>query len=591
MVWEDTEEERKGLARFFPVLHWLPKYEKGSFRGDLFAAITITAFSIPNLMAFSQLAGLPPQYGLYAGIGAGIGYFFFGTIRRMISGPSASQAILVASVLSVMVPVELYITADGTFLEDEYYKRYISLALMASILTGVIFLIARVLKLGFIVNLIPVPVFKGFLAGMGLTIIVSQLPKMFGVPGTQGDFFNGLFELIGHVGDINIATLGLGIGLMVLLYILDWRFHNSPNTLIVVIVSIVALTFTNLHSAHEVAIVGDIPGGLPTPAFPELNNDDIGALLPLAVGLFILSFVETTSIGRSLESRHKYKMDPDQELVALGAANITSGLVQGFPVSGSFSRSYLNERIGGKTQMVGLMSALMLILVVAGLTGVFYNMPEVILAVLIIVAVYKLVDFAELHRIRTISESGFLVALASFAGVLVFGVLEGLLIGVVISFFYVLWRIATPDMSVLGRIQGTNDFKDVARSEEYILYPGVLILRFDAPLVFANSQSIKHQIIDKVREEKYLEMVILDMETSPMLDVTAADMLGDLDEVLLDQDIAFRLANSTGEVRDILIATYGKKRVGHITACTTINNIVDDWIEEGPEGQPDEELL
>jgi high affinity sulfate transporter 1 len=591
MAWEDEVEDRHGMARFVPVLHWLPRYKKDFFRSDLFAAITITAFSIPNLMAFSQLAGLPPQYGLYAGIGAGLGYFFFGTIRRMIAGPSASQAILVASVLTVMVPVADYTMSDGTFLETEYYARYLPLAMVAAILTGIIFMAARVLKLGFIVNLIPIPVFKGFLAGMGLTIIMSQLPKLFGVPGTQGDFFTRLFDLMDHLGDINYATLGLGLGLMGLLFVLDWRFKKVPNTLIVVIVSIFIMMFTDLNSDHGVAIVKDIPRGLPIPTAPDVSREDIGALLPLALGLFILSFVETTSIGRSLESRHKYKMDPDQELVALGAANITSGVLQGFPVSGSFSRSFLNDHIGGKTQLVGLMSALMLMLVVGGLTGVFYNMPVVILAVLIIIAVYKLVDFPELHRIRTISESGFLVAMASFAGVLVFGVLEGLLLGVVISFVYILYRIATPDMSVLGRMPETDDFKDMERNDEYIVYPGVLIVRFDAPLVFANSHIIKHKILDKVREEKYVELVILDLETSPMLDVTAADMLGDLDDMLLDQNIVFRLANSTGNVRDILRATYGQKRVGHITAMTTIYHIVADWIEDGPDGQPDEELL
>jgi MFS superfamily sulfate permease-like transporter len=237
------------------------------------------------------------------------------------------------------------------------------------------------------------------------------------------------------------------------------------------------------------------------------------------------------------------------------------------------------------------MSALMLLLVVMGLTGVFYNMPVVILAVLIIVAVYKLIDFTELHRIKTISESGFFVAMGSFAGVLVFGVLEGLLLGVVISFLYILYRISTPDMTVLGRIDETDEFKDVLRNDEYIVYPGVLIVRFDAPVVFANSHIVKHKILDKVREEKYVELVILDLETSPMLDVTAADMLGDLDDMLIEQDIVFRLANSTGEVRDVLRATYGKKRVGHITAKTTVTHIVDDWLKTGPDGQPDEDLL
>ncbi|NOQ54788.1 MAG: sulfate permease [Thermoplasmata archaeon] len=566
------------LARFLPVLTWLPEYEKPWFRKDLFAAITIAAFSIPNLMAFSQLAGLPPQYGLYAGIGAGIGYFFFGTIKRMIAGPSASQAILVASVLIVLV---------GPYEDDP--ARYLAMASMAAILTGMIFLIARAIKLGFLVNLIPVPVFKGFLAGMGLTIIMSQLPKLFGVASTQGDFFTRLFDLLGQLGDTNLYTLGLGMGLMGLLFVMDWRFSRSPNTLIVVIIAIFVMIFSDLAS-KGVEVIGEIPRGLPSPTIPAVSIDDIGNLLPLAIGLFILSFVETTSIGRSLETRHSYKMDPDQEMVALGAANIFSGFLQGFPVSGSFARSFLNDHIGGKTQLVGLMSALMLLIVVAGFTGVFYNMPVVILAVLIIVAVYKLVDFKELHRIRMVSKNAFIVALASFAGVLVFGVLEGLLIGVVISFFYILYRISAPHMSILGRIPDTDDFKDVARNEVFIIYPAVLIVRFDAPLVFANSHTIKHKILDKVEEERFVELVILDMETSPMLDVTAADMLGELDTALHNKEILFRLANCTGEVRDMLKATYSLKRVGHIKASTTVNQIMEEWTEGNADHLDEEEM-
>lgn len=568
----------RDLARFLPVLTWLPQYEKPWFRHDLLAAITIAAFSIPNLMAFAQLAGLPPQFGLYAGIGAGIGYFFFGTIKRLIAGPSAAQAILVASVLMVLV---------GPY--EDNPSKYLAMASMAAILTGIIFIIARAIKLGFIVNLIPIPVFKGFLAGIGFTIIMSQLPKLFGVESTQGDFFTRLFDLLGQLGDINFYTLGLGLALMGLLFVMDWRFSKVPNTLIVVIISIFVMVFSDLAS-HGVEIVGDIPRGLPSPTLPDVSIDDIGNLLPLAIGLFILTFVETTSIGRTLESRHSYKMDPDQELAALGTANITSGLLQGFPVSGSFSRSFLNEHVGGKTQLVGLMSALMLAIVVAGFTGVFFNMPVVILAVLIIVAVHKMIDFKDLHRIRMVSKNAFVVAIASFAGVLVFGVLEGLLIGVVISFFYVLYRISAPHMSILGRIPETNDFKDIARNDECIIYPAVLIARFDAPLVFANSYTIKHKILDKVKEDRFVEMVVLDMETSPMLDVTASDMLGELDTTLEQQNITFRLANCSGEVRDMLRASYSMKRVGHIKASTTVNQIMDEWIEQGGKEPDDEEM-
>jgi high affinity sulfate transporter 1 len=570
---EKGSKGRETLARFMPVMTWLPSYDRSWFRSDLIAAVTVAAFAVPNLMAFSQLAGLPPQYGLYAGIGAGIGYFLFGTIKRLSMGPSASQAILVASVLGVLISREDFLS------EEDYLARYLALAIIASFLTGLIFLLARVAKLGFIINLIPTPVFKGFMAGMGLTIIVSQLPKLLGVPSADGDFFTRLFDLIGHLGDVNFETLGFGVLLLVMLFALDSRFKRLPNPLIVVVFSVLVMTFTDLHS-RGVEWIGDIPGGVPTPAIPEMSTGDIRALLSLAFALFILSFVETTSIGKALESKHAYRMDPDQELVALGASNIGSGLFQGFPVSASVSRSVLNDRAGARTQLSSLLMALVLIAVAVWLTGLLHNMPVVVMGVLIIVAVFKIIDFTELHRIQTISTTGFAVALVSFGCVLTFGVLEGVLIGVVISFVFILYRIAMPHMSVLGRIPDTNDFKDVLRNNEYILYPGVLIVRFDAPLVFANSHTVKHQIIERVEYDKFIELVILDMETSPILDVTASDMLGEMDEVLGQKGITFRLANCSGEVRDVLRATYSMERVGHIDASTTVNHIVDDWVEK-----------
>lgn len=569
----------RGLARFLPVLQWLPSYDRSWFKADLFAALTVAAFAVPNLMAFSQLAGLPPQYGLYAGIGAGIMYFLFGTVKRLSVGPSASQAIMLASVLSVMVVRDDFAT-DG-----EYLFRYVSLAVLASFMVGVIFVLARFLRMGFIVNLIPVPVFKGFMAGMGLTIIMSQLPKVIGVPGVEGDFFTRLFDLVGHLPDANLPTLGLGALLILLLFGLDRRFKRLPNPLIVVVISVIIMTYTDL-TTRGIMIVGELPLGIPRPALPDLDAGDVGALLPLALGLFLLSFVESTSIGKQLESKHRYRMDPDQELLALGAANIGSGLIQGFPVSASVSRSFLNDLAGAKTQLTSLLMALVLLLVAVWLTGLLHNMPVVVMGVLIIVAVYRIIDFPELHRVRRISPVAFLVAMASFGSVLVFGVLEGVLIGVGISFVYVLYRIASPHVVVLGRIPGTPDFKDVARNDEFILYPGVLILRFNAPLVFANAHTVKHIVLGKVDEERYVEMVILDMETSPILDVTASDMLGELDDLLMQRDIMFRLANCTGEVRDMLKATYPPERVGHITAETTVNHIVNEWVEKEDRKDP-----
>ncbi len=570
-----------GISRFLPVLGWLPSYKREWFRSDLFAALTVAAFAVPNMMAFSQLAGLPPQYGLYAGIGAGIGYFLFGSVKRLSVGPTAAQSIMLASVLATLVVMEDY---EGD--PDAYLSRYVSLAVLVTLMVGIIFLVARTLRLGFIADLIPLPVFKGFMAGMGLTIIVSQLPMVFGVPGVEGDFFTHLFDLLDDLGDTNLPTLGFGLLLLAMLFALDRRYKRLPNPLIVVVFSVVVMSVTDLHS-RGVEIVGDIPRGIPTPFFPDVDPGDVRALLPLAFGLFLLSFVETTSVGKQLESKRASRMDPNQELLALGAANIGSGLIHGFPVSGSVSRSLLNQISGARTQLSSLLMALFLLVVVMLFTGLLHNMPVVVMGVIIIVAVVKVIDFVGLHRIRTISPTAFMVAMASFGSVLTFGILEGVLIGVVISFVYILYRISAPKASVLGRIPETPDFKDVSRNDEFILYPGVLILRFDAPLVFANAHTIRNHILEMVEYEKYVELLVLDLETSPMVDVTASVMLGELDEDMEEKGITFRLANCTGEVRDMLNATYPPDRVGHISAETTVNHIVDWWFEEGLDGKAD----
>ena len=559
----------EGLGRFLPVITWLPTYDRGDLRPDAMAAVTIAAFSIPELMAFAKLAGLAPQYGLYAGIVAGVVYFLFGTVRHLSVGPTASQAILVASVLGVMAASES--------------DRYLALAMMTSIMVGIVFLLARMLRLGYIISFIPVSVFKGFLAGVGLTIIVGQLPKLFSIEVQKSDFFDELFYLLRNIMDANLHTLGLGILLMALLMVLEWKARKLPGTLIVVIVSILVMTFTDLHDLG-VEIVGEIPSGLPTPTIPDVAASDIGALLPLVFALFIVSFVETMAIGRNLGHKYGYKPDPDQELVALGGSNLVVGFFQGFPVSGSFSRSLLNERLGARTQLAGLMAAIMMAVVVMWFTGAFHNMPEVVLAVLIIFAVYRMVNFAGLHRIRVLHSSEFYIAMASFGGVLVFGVLEGVLIGVVISFLYIVYRISSPNIVVLGRVPGTDHFTDIQRHPDNETYEGVLIVRVDAPLVFANTHTVKDTILDLVDDDPTVDFVVIDLQTSTMLDITASDMLVVLNEALEERGVDLRLAEAIAEVEDMLVASGVSRIVGTVDFSHNLQDVVEEAVGERKSG-------
>jgi high affinity sulfate transporter 1 len=564
-----------GLSRFLPVAQWLPAYSRAHLKPDMMAAVTMAAFSIPELMAFAKLAGLPPEYGLFAGIFAGIMYFLFGTIKHLIVGPAASQAVMFAGVIGVMVPVEMYMLEDGTFLEEAYFGRILAIAMMTSILVGIMFLIARLIKLGWIINLIPIGVFKGFIAGVGLTIIVSQMHKLFGIESTNGAFFNNLFHFIEHVGSTNMPTLGLAAAFIAILVLAEWKVRKLPGPLVVVILSIVIMLFTDLND-RGVEIIGDIPSGLAMPMVPEIMASDIRPLLPLALALFIVSFVETMSMGRMFQHKYGYKVDAEQELVALGGTNVVVGFFQGFPVSGSFSRTLLNDHIGAKTQLSGLIVAVITILVVVFFTEAFYHMPEVVLAVLIIVVVYKMVDFKELHRIRLLDWMEFNIAMVSFGSVLVFGVLEGVLIGVIISFLVVNYRISSPHIAVLGRVPGTDHFTDLKRHPQNETFPGVLVVRVDAPLIFANSHTVKDKVLEMADAEPSVHTVVMDLQTSPMLDITASDMLVELDQALAERGTDLRLAEAIGDVQDMLRSAGVTKVTGPVDHEHDLLDVVEE---------------
>jgi high affinity sulfate transporter 1 len=549
----------KGLSRFLPVLSWLPHYNREDLRPDAMAAITMAAFSVPELMAFAKLAGLHPQYGLYAGIFAGIAYFLFGTIKHLVVGPAASQSVMVAGVLGTMAASET--------------DRYLALAMMTSILVGIIFLIARMFRLGWILSLIPVGVMRGFIAGVGLTIIVSQLPKVIGIESANGDFFTNLFHFLEHLGQTNFYTLGLAVIFMGILVMLEWKARWIPGPLVVVVLSILVITFTDLHD-RGVEIIGEIPPGIAMPEVPDIVASDIRALIPLALGLFIVSFVESMSMGRMYQHKYGYKPDPEQELVALGSTNVVVGFFQGFPVSGSFSRTLLNDHIGARTQLSGLMVSVIVIMVVLFFTEAFYYMPEVVLAVLIIVAVYKLVDLRSHHRIRMLSKTEFYITMVSLSGVLVFGVLEGVLIGVIISFLVVNYRISSPHIAVLGRVPGTDHFTDIKRHPDNETFPGVLVVRVDAPLIFANSHVVKDTILEMVDGDPSVHSVVIDLQTSPMIDISSAEMLVELDEALDERDIDLRLAEAIGEVQDMLLAAGVTKVTGPVDHEHDLQDVV-----------------
>ncbi|MCJ7742182.1 MAG: SulP family inorganic anion transporter, partial [Methanoregula sp.] len=354
------------ITPYIPVLSWLPKYDRKWLRFDLLAGATLAAFAIPDGMAYASLAGLPPQYGLYVSIVAPLVYFFFATSRQAVVGASSSEAILLASVLAVIA------------LGDPY--RYIMLASYTAILVGVIALVAWLFRLGFLVNLISGPVLKGFLVGTGLVIIMSQIPKIMGIAGAPSDFFAKAVYILQNLEYVNLYSVAVGIAGLIILLILEKKVPRLPGSLVLVIGAIIVTSFSSLPE-KGVAIVGAVPSGLPCFAIPDVGVQDFSLVFPLAVALFLLSYVELTSIARTYAKTRNYEIDTDQELLALGASSIGTGFFQGFPVAGSFSKSAVNDRAGALTPLSGALAGLVAILVVLFFTGFLYYLPEPILAV------------------------------------------------------------------------------------------------------------------------------------------------------------------------------------------------------------------
>ena len=563
---EKKDEKRNfkdRIASVLPVIQWLPKYKRKLLRFDIIAGLTLAAFAIPDAMAFASLAGLPPEFGLYATIVALLAYFLFGTSRQTSVGPSSSEAILVATVIGVIA------VGDPA--------RYISLAALAALMVGVIAIIAWVLRLGFLVNLISGPVLKGFMVGMGIVIIVNQLPKLLGITGAPTDFLAKIFFMLQHLGDANLYVVAIGIGGIILVLALERKFPKVPSTLIIIILAIFLMSVTNLVE-RGVHIVGEIPQGLPSFVIPECTAQDVSTLLPLALALFILFYMDLSILGRTYGRKHRYHVDTDQELLAIGASSISTGLFQGFPIGGSFSKSAVNDRSGARTQLAGAVAALAAAIVLMFFTGFFYNLPHTILAALIIVAVINMVDFKGLFRIGQISKRELSIAVATLGGVLVFGILSGVIIGVLLTFIDLLYRITRPHTAVLGRIPGTEIYGDFERRPEKEDIPGVLIIRVDAPLVFGNTEMIKEIITDLITEQKEpVHLVVLDLGASPIIDVTAADMIGELYSDLREQEIELKLAEASGQVRDVLRKAGIEAMIGKLGRSTTIHAVIEEW--------------
>ena len=526
------------LKHFVPMATWLPNYDRNWLRPDLLAGITLAAFTIPEAMAYAGLAGLPPQSGLYAGIAAPLIYMLLGTSRQLSIGVTSAVSILVASGLAF--------AADGDPVQ------YAQLAAALALMVFVIALIARVLKLGFLVNFISEPVLLGFSSGAALYIASTQLGKLFGIHDCHGEFFERMICIITNLDQTHLPSLILGVSAIVVLLVGERLLPKLPWSLIVVLLSILLISFTGLGEL-DIEIAGFIPQGLPSLEVPSLGLVQIRQLLPTALAVFLLAYVEGMSMARTFATKHDYRIDANQELLALGFANLGAGLTQAYPVNGSMSRSALSDSTGTKSQLAGGIAALLIAVVVMFFTGIFTNLPEPVLAAVVLVAVKGLFRREGLQHLYKVQRKEFWTAIAALFGVLLFGMLEGVLIGVIISLLVLVGRVSQSRFSLLGRVPGRLYFEDIRDHPEYYTVPGMMIIRIDETLFFANAADAAEEINELVTESaEHIRVLLLDLEFTEELDYSAVEMLTKLHSTLAADNTQLKFSRLSRDSQAIM---------------------------------------
>ena len=529
------------IARCIPLMQWLPKYGvRRLLRWDVVAGVTLWGVVVPEGIAYAGLAGMPLQAGLYTMLAALVAYAIFGTSRQLVVVSTSASAVMLASVISTLNPPD-----QGT---------YIALAGGLVLVVGAVFVLAGILKLGFITNFISRPVMGGFIFGLAIFVAVKQLPRLFGISHGDGNTLQQTWYVLSHLGQANIATLAVSVGALLLLFVLHRFAHRVPAGLVVLVAGII-LSATLGLSAAGVKVVGVIPAGLPTIGLPEVRLSDLWVLLPGALGMFLVIFSEGLGASEVFAQKHKYEVKPDQELIAYGAANISSGLLGGLAAGGSLSQSSVNDSAGARTSISLLVAALMGLITVIALTPLFTDLPEAVLAALIIFAVMHLMKVRQMQNFYRLQKAEFWMGMLALLGVLVLDVLPGLAIAVLFSLIYVIYKSSRPHVSVLGRVPGSpGAYTDIQRHPEDRPVEGLIIFRLNAPLYFANASLIHSSLRELIRDSQPPpKAVIIDMSASDNLDITGLEMLEKLVRELKEANIRVMVAEVHQPVRDMAL--------------------------------------
>jgi len=528
------------IKKIIPILEWLPNYTSSRFRGDFIAGITVGIILIPQGIAYALIAGLPPIYGLYTALVPQIMYAIFGSSRQVAIGPVAMDSLIVAAGVSTLA-------LAGS-------DSYIEIAILLALMVGAIQLLMGIFRLGFIVNFLSRPVISGFTSAAAIIIGFNQFRNLFGVDFIRSNQIQYVvLDIWKSIKELDLPTTIIGVSAALIIIVLRKVNKKIPNALLVVLLGIIAVKYFG-STFESVAIIKEVPSGLPSFGVPEIDIDQLKELMPIALTLVLVGFLETISIGKSLEAKQdEYRIRPNQELVALGIGNMVGSLFKAYPSTSSFSRSAINQESGATTGMAALVSVGMVVITLLFLTPVFYFLPKAVLAAIIIVAVFGLVNVKEGIHLWKTNNLDFWLLFTTFVATLFSGIEYGIFAGVGLSIIILIFRTSRPYIAVLGAVPDSDFYKNRERFTNVIIEEDILVLRFDAQLFFANASYFRDNLdVLADKKGKALKLIIIDAESINRVDSTGTDMLMERISYYQKRGIIFYLAGVKGPVRDSL---------------------------------------
>ncbi len=563
------QTNRRGASAFLPPLSWLRGYSLPWLRDDLVAGVTLAAYAVPVALAYATLAGLPPQVGVYGYILGGIGYALLGSSRHLAIGPTSAISLMVAANVGVMA------AGDPA--------RYAAIASLAAFAVALLCLVSWALRLSVLTKLISDSILVGFKAGAGITIAMTQLPALFGVSGGGHNVIERAVLLVGQVPGLSPLTLAVGLVALGLLVAGGRFLPGRPVALAVVAAAILASGIFGL-AGHGVTVTGQIPSGLPAFAAPSLRLSDVEGIFPLAAGVLLLAYIEGVSAARSFAEKHGYALNPRQEFLGIGAANLLAGMGQGYPVAGGLSQSAVAEKAGSRTPLTLILASLTLGACLLFLTGLLANLPKAVLAAVVLTAVAGLIDVPALIRLWRVSRPDFAAAAVALAGVLLLGILQGILLAALVSVLIMLVRTSRPHVAFLGRVPGTTRFSDMARHPENEPIPGVVAFRPEGSLLYVNAEAVLDAVLTRLdaASPATLRLVACDLSAAPHLDLAATTMLRKLHAEVERRGGRLAVTGAHGAVRDLLRREGFADQVGGIDRGTTLETVLAAAMGDDP---------